>query len=264
VATAIGSGDGEKALRVWDLQSGEQRRFDLPEGSRAPTRDEEQGPRKSEHEQAVHGIGFVGESTLYAGGDGGIYRWDLESGTREFVFAARPGHIVTMRLDAQGRTALVRQWSKAREMECLPAELVNLEEGTARALPEFGECIEVRALALDASGRVAATGDRDGVVRVGRLGEGEPHLLFGHSAAVHNVAVSPDLRWVASAAEDTTLRLWPMPDLDEPPLHTLPREELLAKLKSLTNLRAVRDPEVSGDWKIELDPFPGWKEVPEW
>jgi hypothetical protein len=48
----------------------------------------------------------------------------------------------------------------------------------------------------------------------------------------------------------------------KPPLHTLPRDELLAKLKSLTNLRVVRAPE-SG-WKIEIDPFPGWEDVPTW
>jgi hypothetical protein len=30
--------------------------------------------------------------------------------------------------------------------------------------------------------------------------------------------------------------------ISKPPLHTLPRAKLLAKLRSLTNLRAVRDP----------------------
>jgi hypothetical protein len=55
-----------------------------------------------------------------------------------------------------------------------------------------------------------------------------------------------------------------MPDLDQPPLHTLPRDELLAKLKSLTNIRVVRDPESSEGWKTEIGPFPGWEEVPTW
>jgi hypothetical protein len=38
--------------------------------------------------------------------------------------------------------------------------------------------------------------------------------------------------------------------------------ELLAKLRSLTNLRAVPDPDTG--WKVEIGPFPGWAEVPEW
>jgi WD40 repeat protein len=264
VATAHGMAGGEKALRVWDLDSGEHWRFELPEGSTVPARGQGSTPRESEHDRVIRGLGFAGESTLYSGGDGGIHRWDLDRGTPELVFAARTGHALTMRLDTQGRIALVRQWPKIDRFECLPAELVDLAEGTARALPAFGECVFFTAVALDASGTVAATGDRGGLVRVGRLGQGEPHLLFGHSGSVATVAISPDLRWVASAGEDSTLRLWPMPDLGEPPLHTWPHDQLIAKLKSLTNLRAVRDPEASSGWSIQLDTFPGWQEVPEW
>jgi hypothetical protein len=55
-----------------------------------------------------------------------------------------------------------------------------------------------------------------------------------------------------------------MPDLERPPLHTLSHDELLAKLKSLTNLRAVRSSDSATGWTIELDAFPGWKDVPTW
>ena len=41
-------------------------------------------------------------------------------------------------------------------------------------------------------------------------------------------------------------------------------EELIAKLKTLTNLRVVRDEESSTGWKLTHDPFPGWETVPEW
>jgi hypothetical protein len=55
-----------------------------------------------------------------------------------------------------------------------------------------------------------------------------------------------------------------MPDLSKPPLHTLPHDELVKKLHSLTNLRAVRDDSSSTGWRVEVGPFPGWAAVPEW
>jgi hypothetical protein len=55
-----------------------------------------------------------------------------------------------------------------------------------------------------------------------------------------------------------------MPDLSQPPLHTLPRKELIAKLKTLTNLRVVRDQDSPTGWKLTHDSFPGWEMVPTW
>jgi hypothetical protein len=60
------------------------------------------------------------------------------------------------------------------------------------------------------------------------------------------------------------IRLWPMPDLSKPPLHTLPHDQLIAKLKTLTNLRVVRDEDSATGWTLTLDPFPGWETVPTW
>jgi WD40 repeat protein len=81
---------------------------------------------------------------------------------------------------------------------------------------------------------------------------------------VASIAISPDLRWVATSGQDNTLRLWPMPELSKPPLHTLLHEELFANLRSLTNLRVIRDPSSPSGWKVEVGPFPGWKTVPTW
>jgi hypothetical protein len=35
-------------------------------------------------------------------------------------------------------------------------------------------------------------------------------------------------------------------------------------LKSLTNLRVVRNPEDPENDVVTADPFPGWRTVPEW
>jgi WD40 repeat protein len=155
----------------------------------------------------------------------------------------------------------MRDWPVDGSEDCEPVVLHDLAARSARALPAFGGC--VRPFDLDPSGDVLVTGDKDGMVRVGRLSGGEPHLLAGHKGVVDRVAVSPDLKWVASSGEDNTLRLWPMPDLSKPPLHTLPHDELVVKLKSLTNLRAVRDPKSPTGWTIEIGTFPRLEEHPD-
>ncbi len=55
-----------------------------------------------------------------------------------------------------------------------------------------------------------------------------------------------------------------MPDVSKPPLHTLPREELLSKLRALTNVRVVEDAASTTGYRVDLAPFPGWRDVPTW
>jgi len=94
---------------------------------------------------------------------------------------------------------------------------------------------------------------------------GEPHLLLGHERGAWGLAVSPDSRRIATAGRyDGTIRIWPVPDLSQPPLQALPHDELLARLQSLTNVRLVHDPESPSGWKLEAGPFSGWETAPAW
>ncbi len=67
-----------------------------------------------------------------------------------------------------------------------------------------------------------------------------------------------------SGGSDKKLRLWPVPDAAKTPFQALPREELLGKLRALTNLRAVPSADSATGYKIEAGPFRGWASVPEW
>jgi len=169
-----------------------------------------------------------------------------------------------MAMAADGRTAVIgeQRVKDAAERRNSVLKLLDLVTGEVRELPVFGE--GSHSFVIDGSGTVLATCDDHGIIQVGRVLGETPHLLLGHEGAVTDLAISPNGRWIASRGEDHTLRLWPVPDLDQPPLHTLPHDDLIAKLQSLTNLRAVRDPESSTGWSIELGPFPGWKELPTW
>ena len=50
----------------------------------------------------------------------------------------------------------------------------------------------------------------------------------------------------------------------KPPRHDLPRAEFIARLKALTNLRVVTDPENPDSYIVRAEPFPGWQTTPEW
>jgi WD40 repeat protein len=240
----------EMVIRVWDLDSG---------AGRALGQDIFQ----------TSYLGFVDDRRLlwvgnHLDADEIVEKiFDLEDGTTDVL---AEGGWERYRVIGQQRKSQLTWNPKGSDFE--PGAEVfftNLETGEVRQIVSHGDQPCPFAMDLDPSERWLATGGHeDGLVRVGPVSGEEPHLLFGHDVHVSAVEFSPDGRWIASSSYDKTVRLWPMPDLSKPPLHTLPHDELIAKLKSLTNLRAVRDEESATGWKIEVGPFPGWAEVPEW
>ena len=234
-----------KALRIWDLDTGETRVF------------EEESPEVV----WIHTLAFTDETTLFSAGPNGVRRWNLETGAVEEVVQ---GGNEGMFFSADRRTMLTITEPADPHPAAKPkVRIHDLETGTSRDL-EMALGPLRRGLAIDLDAEILVQALTDDSVRVGRLDASEPHLLFGHEGQVDSVAISPDRAWIASSGEDNTIRLWPMPDLSKPPLHTLPHDELIAKLHSLTNLRAVRDEASSTGWKIEVGPFPGWAEMPTW
>ena len=248
VAAASAQSEGQATLRVWDLDTDEVRVFEQPVD-----------PEGYEGYAAVH-LAFVDERSLYTAGANGLLRWDLDAGTYEKVMGPPSGGMVEMSMTADRQKALV--WDTDSRYEPVPSstKLFDVRTEVAR---DLGFLISGNP-SISPDGTIWAAGQSDGTIQVGSMDGGTPHLLLGHEGAIGYKFISPDNAWLASWGVDDTSRVWPMPDLSKPPLHTLPHDELIAKLKTLTNLRVVRDEESSTGWKIEIGPFPGWAEVPEW
>ncbi len=242
-----------RAIRVWDLPSGEGRTYSLAH----LTDDSWWG---------FDWLRFAPDGSLLAAGigAGGVTRLVLPS-EADGVVSSETLHAAGgsgFDLSADGRHLLV--WASRTPATEAKEELLVLDlvDRTSRRIETHGQ--RVSGGAIDPSGRVIVTGDTEGVVRVGPATGEEPHLLLGgHQGVAWTVAISPDGRWIASVGDDA-IHLWPTPDVAEPPLHTLPHAELMAKLDALTNLRVVRDPSSSTGWTLDVGPFPGWEEVPTW
>jgi len=247
VAAASMISDGQAALRVWDLETGAVQLFEQPKD-----------PEALEGYYAMD-LSFVDEATLYTSGANGLLHWDIGAGTFERIRRAPPGGMLRMQMASDRRKMMIYEGGLSGAVG--RAWLHDLETGEVRLLDIPGT---IWTQTFSPDGTVWASGEEDGSIWVGRTDGGEPHVLLGPQGAAW-ASISPDLKWIASSSlEDKSLRLWPMPDLSKPPLHALPHDELIAKLKTLTNIRVVRDAESSTGWKVEVGPFPGWAEVPEW
>jgi WD40 repeat protein len=242
VAGGAGEIFPEQAIvRVWDLASGEIHILDADDG---------------EH---IKRLEFTDDGDLWVASGPMLRRWNLEAGNPRMVeeIDLSSPEFASDRLcdlDLDGRQVLL--WKAGRLW------IQDLDTYDSRELSSHAGSITL--CSLDAANEIVISSDALGAVLVGPVTGEEPHLLLGHEPYVYIFAVSPDGRWIASGGDDGTIRLWPMPDFSKPPLHTLPHDELLAKLRSLTNLRVVEDPESPSGWKLEVGPFPGWDTVPTW
>ncbi len=252
------AGAGGPELLVWSLEAESLGAVDVrvlvPE-------EKERGPRGPfPPEPSFLGVHFTPDSRKIVASEWDAIRvWDLDDGTFEIL-----GEGFVSQVSRDGRRVFAtlgmkQEWGQ--EAGADPVRIYDLENGDYEVLPNHGVATVV---ALDPSESILASGDWQGVIRVGPITGEEPHLLLGHVGPVYSLDFSPDGLWLVSSGADGSVRIWPVPDVTKVPIHTLPQDDLLAFLKRLTNFRAVEDPESETGYSIDYDPFPGWADYPDW
>jgi WD40 repeat protein len=235
-------GAGEE-IRVWDMESDTVR---VLESSVA---------------KSYSPLKFSADGSLFSADiEGNIKRWNLQDGRSTVVAKGTLPIVHGLAVSRDARfvfaefaSAMVANQTSTRN----ELTLIDLQGQISRSITTHGN--KVLDIALDPAGTVLVTGDRDGVIRAGPITGEEPHLLLGEPKAAI-VEVSPDGRWIESYANDTTTYLWRMPA--GRPFHTLPHDELLDRLRAMTNLRVVPDKASISGYRLDTAPFPGWEKVP--
>ena len=209
-----------------------------------------------------HDTHFLPDGRLLTAGSEGLLLWGEDGGTSRLLSPCQADTVSQLAGGANSRFVLL----ETAIDEQRPARLTwyDVANGESREIGSHGGRFDPEGapFALDPSGEILVTGDPDGVVRVGPVTGEEPHLLYGHEHSIIALAVSPDSQWIASSSADDTIRLWPMPVGE--PSHLRSKEAFLKYLRMSTNMRVVPDEATETGFRLEIAPFPGWEEVPEW
>lgn len=192
------SASADGTVRVWDIVRAAQ----VQQFTGHAT-----GPRQSTVTGVLTENGYRVLSGSY---DGTLRLWDTTTGRVLQEFTEHEGRVNDVAISPDGRMALSGDSEDA-------VILWNLETGESVVLE--GHDTDVNTVAFFADGQRALSGDADGNIILWNLDTGTAEATFaasapgdksasGHTAAVLDLAISPDGRMFASASFDRTLIVW--------------------------------------------------------
>ena len=179
----IASGDWDKAVRIWDADTGELVTVLLG------------------HEAAVRALAYSPDGTHVVSGsvDTTVRVWNISTGASR-VLKGHQGSVYSLSYSPNGEylasgsvDTTIRVW--------------NISTGASRVLK--GHQGSVYSLSYSPNGEYLASGSVDTTIRVWDITTGETTVVLeGHRDAVYSLAYSPDGNDIASGGSDSTVRIW--------------------------------------------------------
>ena len=223
---------GHRHVKLLDLQTGDSRFLDRPEGG------------------ATVALGFLADGRLLAHGPAGLGIWSPEGEDAVILRTAWPGGILAM-----DRETLVTIGKDGQRW------LGRYDDPHPQPLPLWFDRVDAQYSTLAMAGSLIASAAGYDELEVIELPQGPHHRLPLFKALGYSVCVDPLGRWIASAG-DGLIKLVPLP-LDQS-WETIPRDELLALLRTLTNLRAVPNDTLPHGYELVGASIPDWENPPSW
>jgi WD40 repeat protein/tRNA A-37 threonylcarbamoyl transferase component Bud32 len=219
------SGGKDRALRLWDLATGQEVRAFAGQGAEVravalspdgrlalsasgatlrlwDTATGQEVGRLVGHTDAVKSVAFApdGRRAVSGGDDKAVRLWDVPGRRPVRRLAGHSRDVTSVVVTPDGRHAL----SGSRDQTL---RLWDLQTGGE--VRRFGGRGMVLAVAVSADGRLALSGSYDTTLRLWDLAGGQELRRFtGHRQMVAAVAFTPDGRRVLSGSHDQTVRLW--------------------------------------------------------
>jgi WD40 repeat protein len=184
----IVSGSYDKAVRLWDMQTGKL--------IRQPLR----------HSSGVRSVAFSPDGLHIVSGsyDKVVRLWDTQTG--KLIGQPLQGHfggIYSVAFSSDGRHIVSGSDDKT-------ARVWDAQTGKLIGQPLKGHSSSVRSVAFSSDGRHIVSGSDDKTVRMWdtQTGKSIGQPFQGHSSTIYSVSFSPDGRHIISGSNDNTVRLW--------------------------------------------------------
>ncbi|HEX8069057.1 MAG TPA: caspase family protein [Pyrinomonadaceae bacterium] len=180
----LASASNDRTIKLWDVDTGrELRTF-------------------TGHTDEVHGLAFSpdGRELASASADKTVKLWDANTGALVRTFTGHGAGVYAVSFSPDGQTIASASYDRTVKL---------WDAATGQTLQTVTGDTGFSSIEFDPTGKRLAAGDLRGTVYLWDLGGSAPaRALAGHTSAINSVTFSPDGRWLTSASEDGSTRLW--------------------------------------------------------